>query len=893
MSGGFFRGTSADQDTRFSNKQAKLLKTQKFPAELDQLVDTTKVKMDVIRPWIATRVTELLGFEDEVLINFIYGLLDGKEVNGKEVQIQLTGFMEKNTVKFMKELWILLLSAQKNASGVPQQFLDAKEEEIRKKKAETDFLANEIQKKREKENREIEEQRSKNMDDGAEKVSNSVLEHSSKNVRSRAMRNYPEDEEVAEKRNGVRGRSSDRHKSRSMSGSPQRRRRSFSRGRSSSSPRRRDHRDSFSPRHRSSHLRRRSSSTSHRKSRSPKVRQLRSPSQHSSPSPHRKSPYRSSSPVQRLSSSPTHRRSPSLDKHNRSPSPSRHRRSLSPVRRRRSPSPVRRRRSPSPKWRRRSPSPEWRRRSPSPVRRRRSPSPGRRRRSPSPGRRRRSPSPIRRRRSPSPIRRRRSPSPIRRRRSPTPSRRHRSPSPYRRKSPSFVRRRRSPSPSHRRRSPSPAHYRRSPSPIKSHKSRSPVRRPMSSSPSPARKLDRSSPFDHRRTPSPLERRSPSTSLSKSPPLPQRSSPGLRQRSSPSQHGRRSTYGRSYSSEEQENLSPVKVKSAQHRRRSLSQSPMDRSRNVQTSPASQLPSRSLRSPERDATEWNNSNNRARVSSSSLEKSPAPANSPPVTKSANDDRRLSSPRSRAKQYCRDTRAEEEEATYTREGGNLESRSSLRKSLNSSIVGKVPSPGSDKHPQREVPGSDHKKSSSSHKEPSLVEEQQPSYSREGMKQDEKSHSRRSKAKDTELPSLENNNQHDDSDSDLEEGYKRKTGSKEKKRHRKSDRRDTSSDSEDSYDSELERKESRRRKKEERRLRKEKKRQKREERRRKKEERRAGKTKAKNLSDNYSDDDDQVAKEESYHSDDADEAEQKRLEIELRKKALESFNARKGTRS
>jgi hypothetical protein len=29
-------------------------------------------------------------------------------------------------VKFMKELWSLLLSAQQNASGVPQQFLDGK-----------------------------------------------------------------------------------------------------------------------------------------------------------------------------------------------------------------------------------------------------------------------------------------------------------------------------------------------------------------------------------------------------------------------------------------------------------------------------------------------------------------------------------------------------------------------------------------------------------------------------------------------------------------------------------------------------------------------------------------------------------------------------------------------
>lgn len=55
-------------------------------------------------------------------------------VNGKQVQISLTGFMERNTGKFMKELWALLISAQQNVSGVPQQFLDAKEEETKKKK---------------------------------------------------------------------------------------------------------------------------------------------------------------------------------------------------------------------------------------------------------------------------------------------------------------------------------------------------------------------------------------------------------------------------------------------------------------------------------------------------------------------------------------------------------------------------------------------------------------------------------------------------------------------------------------------------------------------------------------------------------------------------------------
>jgi hypothetical protein len=64
-----------------------------------------------------------------------------QEADGKKIQIQLTGFMEKNTVKFMKELWSLLLSAQQNASGVPQQFLDAKEAEIQQKKVRLTLLS--------------------------------------------------------------------------------------------------------------------------------------------------------------------------------------------------------------------------------------------------------------------------------------------------------------------------------------------------------------------------------------------------------------------------------------------------------------------------------------------------------------------------------------------------------------------------------------------------------------------------------------------------------------------------------------------------------------------------------------------------------------------------------
>jgi serine/arginine repetitive matrix protein 1 len=35
---GFFKGTSADQDRRFSDKELKLLKSMKFPAEFDKKV---------------------------------------------------------------------------------------------------------------------------------------------------------------------------------------------------------------------------------------------------------------------------------------------------------------------------------------------------------------------------------------------------------------------------------------------------------------------------------------------------------------------------------------------------------------------------------------------------------------------------------------------------------------------------------------------------------------------------------------------------------------------------------------------------------------------------------------------------------------------------------------
>ncbi len=42
-------------------------------------VDMRKVNLEVIRPWVAKKVTELVGFEDEVVVEYAMGLLEDQK----------------------------------------------------------------------------------------------------------------------------------------------------------------------------------------------------------------------------------------------------------------------------------------------------------------------------------------------------------------------------------------------------------------------------------------------------------------------------------------------------------------------------------------------------------------------------------------------------------------------------------------------------------------------------------------------------------------------------------------------------------------------------------------------------------------------------------------------
>ena len=53
-----------------------------------------KVKLDAMKPWIHEKLTEILGFEDDVVIDYAINQLEETNTpDPKAVQINLTGFL--------------------------------------------------------------------------------------------------------------------------------------------------------------------------------------------------------------------------------------------------------------------------------------------------------------------------------------------------------------------------------------------------------------------------------------------------------------------------------------------------------------------------------------------------------------------------------------------------------------------------------------------------------------------------------------------------------------------------------------------------------------------------------------------------------------------------------
>mmetsp|Transcript_62996 Transcript_62996/g.150050 ORF Transcript_62996/g.150050 Transcript_62996/m.150050 type:complete len:199 (-) Transcript_62996:111-707(-) len=156
MAGNFFRGTSTDQ-VKCSNQDLKLIKKLEkegqFPPHFKQSVDMKKVSMDVMKPWISKRIMELLGDEDDIVVEFCIGHLtdsaeSGTAIDPKKLQVEMSGFLETKAQAFCSELWKYLLSAQQSPVGVPKEFVDLKKAELKEKKDEADRIQEELKRRR-------------------------------------------------------------------------------------------------------------------------------------------------------------------------------------------------------------------------------------------------------------------------------------------------------------------------------------------------------------------------------------------------------------------------------------------------------------------------------------------------------------------------------------------------------------------------------------------------------------------------------------------------------------------------------------------------------------------------------------------------------------------------
>ncbi|KAK5172236.1 uncharacterized protein LTR77_003874 [Saxophila tyrrhenica] len=122
-----------------TNVDQRLLRTTKFPPEFNTKVNLAKVNVQLIKAWVGDEVARILKSEDDVVTELVNNILDSsKHPNIKELQIQLTGFLDKDAAPFCQALWKLCLSAQDSPHGVPKELLEAKKAELAQAKADED-----------------------------------------------------------------------------------------------------------------------------------------------------------------------------------------------------------------------------------------------------------------------------------------------------------------------------------------------------------------------------------------------------------------------------------------------------------------------------------------------------------------------------------------------------------------------------------------------------------------------------------------------------------------------------------------------------------------------------------------------------------------------------------
>lgn len=98
---------------------------------LKQHVDTTKVHLPIIKEWLEEEMQKHLP-DDDIAVELIYEMLEGnKEPGAGEIQEQLQTFLGDDDGRvFCQQLWQLLVSAQEDKDGIPEQLLEKRKQQM-------------------------------------------------------------------------------------------------------------------------------------------------------------------------------------------------------------------------------------------------------------------------------------------------------------------------------------------------------------------------------------------------------------------------------------------------------------------------------------------------------------------------------------------------------------------------------------------------------------------------------------------------------------------------------------------------------------------------------------------------------------------------------------------
>lgn len=119
MAGGTFLPGVKGGDIRYERRQAKLAQSLSTLPRLTM----SGVVIDSLRGWIEGRLAELVGINDEVLLDFVMNTLEEKQtIEAGELRVLLIPFMgEEHSDTFVKELWDWVGKAHKDG-GIPAEF---------------------------------------------------------------------------------------------------------------------------------------------------------------------------------------------------------------------------------------------------------------------------------------------------------------------------------------------------------------------------------------------------------------------------------------------------------------------------------------------------------------------------------------------------------------------------------------------------------------------------------------------------------------------------------------------------------------------------------------------------------------------------------------------------